>query len=304
MRCLLALCAFSLVPPCISQANPEWLKELLNGDQVNPYEVLNVSRTADAKEIKRAFLHGARKEHPDRNPKNPKAAEKRFRKLAASYEILKDPERRQYYDTFGRFDDPQFEEMAKQFNLTRIMSEVFGDGMQNFTKLQDFADLGRRMGEKFSPEFREHLAQGLSKDPDKVKDFKESFSAFQDVIQDFDSRPAAKKAGKGGKGGITDNPMEALEAMEKLTESLSALSGGKGGKNNQMETLTKLVEQAKSTYKGDPDKLTAEIEQMREAMAKNGFGKLADGLEQADTKKDKKQKKKSQKVAKNKQGEL
>src|SRR5690606_17729394 len=64
------------------------------------YEILGVSRTADAAELKKAYRKLAMQYHPDRNPGDAEA-EKRFKEAAEAYEVLSNPEKRQRYDRFG-----------------------------------------------------------------------------------------------------------------------------------------------------------------------------------------------------------
>ena len=63
------------------------------------YQLLGVSRTADAKEIQRAYRKLARKYHPDVNKEA--GAEDRFKQLSEAYHVLSDPESRAQYDRFG-----------------------------------------------------------------------------------------------------------------------------------------------------------------------------------------------------------
>lgn len=64
------------------------------------YKTLGVSKTADEKEIKKAYRKLAKQYHPDRNPDDP-AAEARFKEVSEAYEVLSDEEKRQMYDRFG-----------------------------------------------------------------------------------------------------------------------------------------------------------------------------------------------------------
>ena len=64
------------------------------------YEVLGVSKSADAKEIKKAYRKLAIKYHPDKNPGD-KQAEEKFKEAAEAYEVLSSAEKKQRYDQFG-----------------------------------------------------------------------------------------------------------------------------------------------------------------------------------------------------------
>ncbi|HZL09895.1 MAG TPA: molecular chaperone DnaJ [Prolixibacteraceae bacterium] len=64
------------------------------------YEILGVSKTASAEEIKKAYRKRAIQFHPDKNPGN-KEAEEKFKEAAEAYEILSSPEKRQKYDHYG-----------------------------------------------------------------------------------------------------------------------------------------------------------------------------------------------------------
>ena len=64
------------------------------------YQVLGVNRDASDSEIKKAYRKLAVQFHPDKNPGN-KEAEEKFKEISASFDILKDPEKRSKYDQFG-----------------------------------------------------------------------------------------------------------------------------------------------------------------------------------------------------------
>lgn len=64
------------------------------------YEVLGVSKTASADEIKKAYRSLAKKYHPDMNPGN-KEAEVKFKEANEAYEVLSAEDKRAKYDQYG-----------------------------------------------------------------------------------------------------------------------------------------------------------------------------------------------------------
>ena len=57
------------------------------------YEVLGINRSADEKEIKRAYRKLAKKYHPDMNPGD-KQAEQKFKEITEAYNVLSDQEKK------------------------------------------------------------------------------------------------------------------------------------------------------------------------------------------------------------------
>lgn len=97
------------------------------------YEVLEVAKTSNGEEIKKAYRKLALKYHPDRN-KGDKESEERFKEAAEAYEVLSDPEKRQLYDRFGHAGLQQtgfsgfrnFDDIFSSFG--DIFEEFFGFG--------------------------------------------------------------------------------------------------------------------------------------------------------------------------------
>jgi molecular chaperone DnaJ len=119
------------------------------GTERDYYEILGVSRTADAGEIKSAFRRLAMKLHPDQNP-GCKVSEEKFKELGEAYAVLSDPEKRAQYDRFGKaaFQNggPGFGPGAAGFaDISDLFNEIFGGGFEEV-----FA--GARRGARNGPE--------------------------------------------------------------------------------------------------------------------------------------------------------
>lgn len=107
-------------------------------DMRDPYNILGVDKTSDAKQIKSAFRKLAKKYHPDTNADNPKAQE-RFSEINTAYEILGDKEKR------GQFD----------------RGEIDNEGKQKFTGFDGFGGPGRGHG---AQGFNNQQAYGSAED--------------------------------------------------------------------------------------------------------------------------------------------
>lgn len=66
------------------------------------YEILGISKDADASEIKRAYRALARQYHPDLNPGNA-AAEEKFKMLGEAYDVLSDADKRSQYEEYSKY---------------------------------------------------------------------------------------------------------------------------------------------------------------------------------------------------------
>jgi len=111
------------------------------------YEILGVTKTSSADEIKKAYRKVAMQFHPDRNPGD-KAAEETFKEAAEAYEVLSDSDKRAQYDRFGHAGVGNGRGFGSgNVNMDDIFSQfgdIFGDDIFG----SFFGGSGRRGGQR------------------------------------------------------------------------------------------------------------------------------------------------------------
>jgi len=98
------------------------------------YDILGISKSATAAEIKKAYRKKAIEYHPDKNPGDSKA-EELFKKSAEAYEVLSDPNKKAKYDQYGHQAFEGGFGGGGGMNMDDIFSQfgdVFGGGFGGF----------------------------------------------------------------------------------------------------------------------------------------------------------------------------
>jgi len=115
------------------------------------YQILGVSRSASAEEIKKSYRKLAMQYHPDRN--KDKKAEGKFKEISEAYAVLSDTEKRKQYDMFGAEGFQQRytqDDIFRNFDFGSIFSEfgfggARGNGPNVFTHI--FGNTGNGPGQ-------------------------------------------------------------------------------------------------------------------------------------------------------------
>jgi len=111
-------------------------------DFIDYYNVLGLSKTASAAEIKKSYRKLARKYHPDLNP-NDAEAEKKFKQINEAHEVLSDPEKRKKYDEYGK--DWQHAEEFEKAKKARSRRADFDGYTYSSGGATDFSDFFENM---------------------------------------------------------------------------------------------------------------------------------------------------------------
>ncbi|MBE6449500.1 MAG: molecular chaperone DnaJ [Alphaproteobacteria bacterium] len=157
------------------------------------YEVLGVSKSASATEIKSAYRNMAKKCHPDLHP-NDKQAEVQFKEITEAYEVLSDSQKKAAYDQYGH---AAFEGGASGFGGNPFaggFSGGFGGGFSDFFE-EVFNGF---MGGRARPQENDMRIRGNDVRYDLTISLKEAFSGVKKKIDINTFVPCEKCAGKGG----------------------------------------------------------------------------------------------------------
>lgn len=171
------------------------------------YEVLGVTRDADAKAIKDAFRDLALKYHPDRNKEV--GAEERFKEIAEAYAILSDPKKRADYDARG---------FAGVAGFSR--EDLFGgiDFEDIFGGL-NFGLGGGRPFESFFHRRRAGPARGANIEVELTVPLKRVVSGGEAQVRLTRPAPCPACHGTGEAGGATPPKCEVCHGTGRITHS-------------------------------------------------------------------------------------
>ena len=180
---------------------------------VDYYKILGIDKTANDKDIKKAYRKLARKYHPDLNPDN-KEAEKKFKEVNEANEVLSNPENRKKYDKYGKdWKHSDAFEKAKQQQQSQQQSRSYSGTGGSYSE-QDFSDFFESMfgGSRSYSKQRSRQFKGQDFNAELHLNIKDVYQSHKQVLTVNGSKirltiPAGiadgqtiKIKGKGGKG--------------------------------------------------------------------------------------------------------
>ncbi|MGA7828168.1 MAG: J domain-containing protein [Geobacteraceae bacterium] len=180
------------------------------------YQLLGLSKSASAEEIKKAYRKMAIKYHPDKNPGN-KEAEETFKQISEAYAVLSDPQKKAQYDQFGSsgfhqrysqediFRNFDFGDIFKDmgYGSDDIFSRIFAGGAQGGTRFRTRKQRGEDFSMDLSVTFREAATGGEKRVSFMREGVREDLSVKIPAGIAHDAK--LRIQGKGG-GGISGGP--------------------------------------------------------------------------------------------------
>jgi molecular chaperone DnaJ len=180
------------------------------------YDVLEISKTSSAEDIKKAYRKAAIKYHPDKNPGD-KASEEKFKEVAEAYEVLSDITKKQNYDRFGHNANNQNQGFGGGMNMNDIFSQ-FGDVFGGSGFHTNFGGQQQRKRVNRGSDLRVHLkltleeiAEGVEK---KIKVNKYVACKPCNGSGEKDKNSSTNCTTCKGKGNVTHNVQTAFGTMQ------------------------------------------------------------------------------------------
>ncbi|XP_047167647.1 chaperone protein dnaJ 10 [Vigna umbellata] len=141
------------------------------------YDILGIAPSASEDQIRKAYYHKAMQVHPDKNPNDPRAAEK-FQILGEAYQVLSDPVQRNSYNQNGKhsvsretmldpmavfallFGSELFEDYIGHLAVASMASSELADESEDPDKLNEkLKAVQREREEKLARNLKDYLAQ-------------------------------------------------------------------------------------------------------------------------------------------------
>jgi len=182
------------------------------------YKVLGVKTDASAATIKKAYRDGAKRLHPDVNPKRQSWAEKQFRLLVEAYETLSDVAKRFIYDRqYDRHQSMQRRRRAKLNQAEQILHDLLHDkaaravqsyeavldargdfDLLQYFSLKDYLDCKFLLGEEYERQRKYHRAlefyEEVYKEETEGPRLRYFYEEVRDRIRDIYCRSLARSA--------------------------------------------------------------------------------------------------------------
>ncbi len=239
---------------------------------IEPYQVLDIEKSATADQVKSAYRKAALKHHPDKaSPELRDEANKKFQEIAFAYAVLCDERRRKRYDTTGNtseslsLDDDDFNwtDYFREQSAAIIDGSTITQIKREYQGSQEEKDDVLAAYEEFEGDMDAVYEQIMCSN---VLDDDERFRTIIDTAIKDESVEAYKKYTKESKTSkkqrVNKAKQEADDAME-LAEELGVKDKlfGNGRGNG-------------STKGGEADALAALIQQRQQGRAENFFDNL------------------------------
>lgn len=228
------------------------------------YNILGVSKSASADEIKKSYRKLAMKYHPDRN-KDDKKAEAKFKDISEAYAVLSDAEKRKQYDMFGSegfqnrfsqediFRDFDFGSIFKEFGFggggrsQNIFSQVFGGGGQSHF---------RGGGSGFNSHFGNY---GSRRQPMKGKDLVYELALTLEEAFNKTEKVISYSAGNPQQGSVTVKIPPGVSTGKKLRLQGKGAPGMHGGPPGDLYIRIKVLEHPLFKREGNDLFLTRDL---------------------------------------------